>query len=139
MTWAEGDEWAVELELEPGPHAFKLVVVGPDGSATEWEPGSNREVVVSSCVLICSHRSTSLAALHAKQLDLSEQHPGWYPALPLPGQERRCGHRAAGVCEDDWLAELNWQVQGGSSDSISAACFWSETEATVVSMEGVRP
>lgn len=46
MTWAEGDEWSVELELAPGPHEFKLVVVGPDGAASEWEPGSNRQVVV---------------------------------------------------------------------------------------------
>ena len=55
MTWAEGDEWSVEVELEPGPYQFKLVVMGPDGAASYWEPGSNREVVVSALLCIaCS-------------------------------------------------------------------------------------
>ena len=47
LTWAEGDEWSAEVELGPGSHEFKLVVVRSDGSIAEWEPGSNRSVEVS--------------------------------------------------------------------------------------------
>ncbi len=47
MTWAEGDQWSVAVDLPPGVYEFKLVaVLGDSGEPVEWEAGDNRQLTV---------------------------------------------------------------------------------------------
>ncbi|BDA46843.1 probable glucoamylase at N-terminal half [Coccomyxa sp. Obi] len=46
LTWSDGNNWSVDLQLPPGSYEFKLVVVREDGTAVEWEAGPNREIMV---------------------------------------------------------------------------------------------
>ena len=43
LAWHEGHRWAGEVPLPPGQHAWKLVVLRPDGGQ-RWEEGANREL-----------------------------------------------------------------------------------------------
>ncbi len=40
----------MDLALPPDTYEFKLVVVREDGSAAEWEPGTNREIKVAALI-----------------------------------------------------------------------------------------
>ena len=46
MTWSEGNEWQVDLQVPPGVYDFKCVVTREDGSIAAWEPGENRSFKV---------------------------------------------------------------------------------------------
>ena len=47
MTWSDGDQWTLALELPPGHHEFKMVAAATATSYTDWEGGPNRALDVS--------------------------------------------------------------------------------------------
>ncbi len=50
MEWAEGNQWSLSVELDPGVYDFKLVTaVAETGEAVEWKAGDNRQLKACPC------------------------------------------------------------------------------------------
>lgn len=48
LEWTEGDVWEARVDIEPGVHEFKCVVLNDDGFT--WEAGPNRVVTIPPLV-----------------------------------------------------------------------------------------
>ncbi|KAL4437989.1 hypothetical protein ABPG77_004210 [Micractinium sp. CCAP 211/92] len=86
MTWTEGDQWLLTVDLPPGRHHFKVVIAKPSSGCFDWEAGPNRTLQVptpeaaarGAFTVVCEWGKTasSLETLPEEELALGDELPG---------------------------------------------------------------
>lgn len=69
MTWTEGDQWLLSVQLPAGHHQFKVVQAQSDAAGYNWEGGPNRELSVRRDGLRRGRRRAVSWGCHAHQPD----------------------------------------------------------------------
>lgn len=64
MTWTEGDQWLLTLDLPPGRHHFKVVVAQAATGCYDWEAGPNRTLQVRGMACRASRRASLAPGAH---------------------------------------------------------------------------
>ncbi|PSC75232.1 hypothetical protein C2E20_1164 isoform B [Micractinium conductrix] len=80
MTWTEGDQWLLSVQLPAGHHQFKVVQAQSDAAGYNWEGGPNRELSVplpeaaahGAFTVVCEWGNTvsSLETLPEEELEM---------------------------------------------------------------------
>lgn len=124
LAWHEGDRWSVHVSLPQGAHDFKFVLQHRSGHL-EWEPGSNRHIVVPKSAAelqVVGHWGSTedtdvlelqqhpgyrkqlqadLAAERAKQQAMEEEEAAAVAAAPVHADG------AEALAGEEWAAQLD--------------------------------
>jgi hypothetical protein len=97
LEWGEGDNWAAEVALPFGEHAFKLVIMRSDGSQY-WEEGENRQLAVVATAPSAAP-ALRVVALFGKTADTAVAQP------PIEAEVRRPAKRTKlGQVQGLWIS-----------------------------------
>jgi hypothetical protein len=92
MTWGDGDNWTLEVDIPGGSYDFKFVVQREGGSRddSDWEAGANRSLFVSR---LCSVQGCCCLTTRLRSSPCQDAGIAWVEV----SREVNCG-TACGPC-----------------------------------------